>query len=274
MEENKDYLVNRFGDNLKPGKHLIIDHDVSCKMADISSLIIQEKSVLEAMRQKSVEGEKKVYEIVMAAVKQWEPQAALTQSIDRALEYLRIPEVRHTANQWQTAPNHGGWDEISNKVYRMCARIYEYTKYDSGIKKQVPYSWDVSWDVSLNTPRRNGIVIAGQSNKKYSDKSAAIKYLEGRKKAYSHLFTEISPAVPKEYAEYFKLYGELLPGYTVEGQEPAKDGHTAKALDGAGAVHEKQEKTSVLEKLSGAKTQEKTSPATEAADKKKEDVQR
>ena len=30
-------------------------------------------------------------------------------------------------------------------------------------------------------------------------KAAAMKYLDGRKKAYSHLFTEISPQIPKEY---------------------------------------------------------------------------
>ena len=37
-----------------------------------------------------------------------------------------------------------------------------------------------------------GAKIAGQNQKRYTDKNAAIKYLDGRKKAYSHLFTEIS----------------------------------------------------------------------------------
>lgn len=274
MEENKDYYVNRLGDTLEHGKHLVIDHEIRCKKVDISSLIVQGAGVLEAMRQDSAEGEKKAYETVAAAVRQWERQAALTQTIDRALEYLRTPEVRHTANQWKSTPYTGEWDEISNRVYRMCARIYEYTQYDGSIKKQVPVSWDVSWDVCLNTPVQTGIVIATQSNRHYTDKAAAIKYLEGRKKAYSHLFKEISPPIPKEYAEYFKLYGELLPGYTVEGREQEKDGHTAKGLNKAGAVHEKQEKTSVLGKLSATKTQEKSALIAGAADKKKEDIQR
>ncbi len=52
------------------------------------------------------------------------------------------------------------------------------------------------------------------------------KYLNGRIKAYEKLFTEISPAIPQEYAEQFKVNGQLLPGYTVEGEEikqPAAD---------------------------------------------------
>lgn len=274
MEENKDYFVNRFGDNLEHGKHLVVDHEIRCKKIDISSLIAQRIEALEDMRRDSVEGEKKAYEIVMAAVRQWEPQAALTQAVDRALEYLRIPEVRHTANQWKGTLNNGEWDEISNRVYRMCARIYEHTQYDRDMKKQVPVSWDVSWDVCLNAPIHTGIVIAAQSGKHYTEKVAAIKYLEGRKKAYSRLFTEISPVIPKEYAKYFKLYGELLPGYMVEGKELVKDGHTDKTLDGAGTAHEKPEKTSVLEKLADTKKQEKAPSATGVADKKKEDVQR
>ena len=40
------------------------------------------------------------------------------------------------------------------------------------------------------------------------------------------LFTEIAPAIPPEYAEQFRVNGQLLPGYTVEGEEikqPAAD---------------------------------------------------
>ena len=48
------------------------------------------------------------------------------------------------------------------------------------------------------------------------------KYLNGRIKAHDHYFTEISPAIPKEYADCFKVNGCLLPGYTIEGEEPAK----------------------------------------------------
>ena len=54
-----------------------------------------------------------------------------------------------------------------------------------------------------------GAKIAGQNQKRYTDKNAAIKYLDGRKKAYSHLFTEISPPIPKEYEHHFMVHGTL-----------------------------------------------------------------
>ena len=52
------------------------------------------------------------------------------------------------------------------------------------------------------------------------------KNLNGRIKAYEKIFTEKSPAITQEYAEQFKVNGQLLPGYTVEGEEikqPAAD---------------------------------------------------
>ena len=39
MEENKDYRVYRYGDDLKPGYELKVEHSVSCENVDISALI-------------------------------------------------------------------------------------------------------------------------------------------------------------------------------------------------------------------------------------------
>ena len=52
--------------------------------------------------------------------------------------------------------------------------------------------------------------------KKFVDKAAMEKYLNGRIKAYQHLFTEIAPPVPREYANCLKKNGQLLPGNTIE----------------------------------------------------------
>ena len=41
------------------------------------------------------------------------------------------------------------------------------------------------------------------------------KYLQGRIKAYSHLFREISPSIPEDARKRFCVNGVLLPGYTV-----------------------------------------------------------
>lgn len=115
--------------------------------------------------------------------------------------------------------------------------------------------------------RGYGKRIAGQNQKRYTDKNAAMKYLEGRKKAYSHLFTEISPPVPEQYKDHFTVHGALLPGYTVEGQEPEK------TVTAPGRDSGKAGRASVLEKLSDAKRQEKAAPP-KAPDKKKEDIHR
>ena len=67
MEENKDYRAYRYGDHLEPGAELKIEHSVSCEDVDISSLITMGAENLETMRQGSIDGEQKAYEIVVAA---------------------------------------------------------------------------------------------------------------------------------------------------------------------------------------------------------------
>lgn len=273
MEENKDYRAYRYGDHLEPGSELKIEHSVFCENVDISSLITMGAENLEAMRQGSIDGEKKAYEIVVAATKQWEKQAAATQTINRALSYLRTPEVGHTANEWRKTNNWRDDVEISNRVYRMTCGIWEDTKYDRETKQSVPVAWYVTWDVYVNTPKEGyGERIAGQDKKRYTDKAAAEKYLEGRKKAYSHLFTEISPQIPKQYEHHFTVYGALLPGYTVEGREPVRPGRVAEVSEGAISAPGKGEKPSVLGKLSAARVQEKAAAEPRAPIKKKEDI--
>ena len=274
LEENKDYKVYRF-DYLTEGSNLKFEHSVYCEDVDISSFIAQGEEKIQAMRQDSMDGEKKAFDIVLAATKQWEQQAAVTQKLNRALEYLHTQEVKHTANEWRKTDNRKNDEEISNRVYRMTGGIWEDTKYDRETKQSVPVAWYVTWDVYVNSPKEGyGEKIAGQNQKRYTDKAAAEKYLEGRKKAYSHLFTEISPQIPKQYEHHFTVYGALLPGYTVEGQEPVKTDHTAADVSEGGiSMPEKPEKPSVLGKLSAARVQEKAAAEPKAPIKKKEDMQ-
>ena len=274
LEENKDYKVYRF-DYLTEGSNLKFEHSVYCEDVDISSFIAQGEEKIQAMRQDSMDGEKKAFDIVLAATKQWEQQAAVTQKLNRALEYLHTQEVKHTANEWRKTDNWKNDEEISNRVYRMTGGIWEDTKYDRETKQSVPVAWYVTWDVYVNSPKEGyGEKIAGQNQKRYTDKAAAEKYLEGRKKAYSHLFTEISPQIPKQYERHFTVYGALLPGYTVEGQEPVKTDRTAAEVSEGGIfMPEKPEKPSVLGKLSAVKVQEKAGKEPKAANKRKEDMQ-
>lgn len=265
MIENNSYRAFRYGDELIPGRTLKIEHSISSEQPDLSSLIIKSKEELEAMRQDSVDAENKAYDIVVAAAEQWEQQAATTQLLDMALKYLRIPQVEHTSNQWKEDRYNN--KSISNRVYKMNYDIWEDTKYNRETKEQVPVAWYVSWNVYLNSPvQGHNVHIAGQRNKRYTDKNAALKYIEGRKKAYSHLFTEISPTIPKEYEEHFKMYGALLPGYVTEGQEVVKDA-AAEVSEGGISIPENK-KASVLEQLSTVKSQKPISPTV--SDHKKE----
>ena len=274
MEKNKDFRAFRYGDHLEPGHSLKIEHSITCEQTDLSSLIAKGEDALLALRKDSMDSEQTAFEIVVAAANQWEKQAAYTQNLNRAIEYLRTPEVSHSNNQWQKNGGYRDGEEISNRVYSMSCSVWEDTKYNRETKESVPVAWYVSWDVYLKSPKEGyGKQIAGQRNKRYTDKAAAMKYLEGRKKAYSHLFTEISPQIPKEYERHFTVNGALLPGYTVEGQEPVKAEHTAAEVSEGGiSLPEKTGKPSVLGKLAAAKSQEKA-PAAPAATKKKEDMQ-
>ena len=119
--------------------------------------------------------------------------------------------------------------------------IYENTRYDSEKQKSVPYSYSLTWGVYTNSPNRNGQAkIAGQDRKVFPDKAAMEKYLNGRIKAYDRLFTEISPPIPQEYAEHFKVNGMLLPGYTVEGEEPQQPEQAAAIPEATGQEKERE----------------------------------
>lgn len=263
MENEKSYYSVHDYDTLDPGAELKIQHGVRFNpdAADLSPYINKSAEELQSMRENSSKREHEIFEKLCAEVKEWEVQAAATMLLDKAIEFVKMPEIKHTANQWQKN-EYGSRDEISNMVYSMSCSIYEKTRYNHELKEMVPVSWEVTWGVCVRNPipGHYGRQIAGQQNKKYADKAAAEKYLQGRIKAYAHLFTEISPPVPKAYADQFKVNGQLLPGYTIEGQEQQYDKTAAevtKSLEGGIFIYDAK-KTSILEKLSTAKNESKT----------------
>ena len=172
-----------------------------------------------SMRSESAAAEQAIFDDLKERAAAWEEQAGKTLLLDKAIEYTRTTVVQHTSNEWQK----GEYDRYtrSNRVYQMNYHIYENTRYDREKQQSVPYSYSLTWGVYTNSPNRNGQAkIAGQDRKVFSDKAAMEKYLNGRIKAYDRLFTEISPPIPQEYAEHFKVNGMLLPDYTIEGEEP------------------------------------------------------
>ena len=210
-------------DNLEPASTMRIERRIYFESgkADLSEMVKLPLAELLSLRAESAAAEQEVFDRLKAQAAAWEEQAGKTLFLDKALEYARTLPVTHTANQWE-APDE--YRHIrSNMVYQMDYSISENTRYDSTAKKSVPYSWTLRWGLYTNAPHGNQREkIAGQDRKVFANREELDRYLNGRIKAHDHYFTEISPAIPKEYADCFKVNGCLLPGYTIEGEEPAK----------------------------------------------------
>ena len=221
-DNGKFYNVSDYGNRIDPGERLNLELRMYANrdteaIAPLTALPLEQ---LQTLREGSAAAEQAIFDNLRESARAWEAQAAQTLLVNMAIEYARIPAVEHTSNQWEK----GDYDRysISNMVYRMNYNISTSTHYDRAQEKSIPYAWHVSWNVNTNSPdRRSNSKIAGQYQKRYGSMAEAEKYLAGRIKAYSHLFTEISPALPQEYAKHFKVNGQLLPGYTVEGIEPS-----------------------------------------------------
>ena len=137
----------------------------------------------------------------------------------------------------------GVWT-ISNFVYKMTYKLSENPKWNLWSAKPLNDRWLVEWKVITNSPKvGNCGYVAGQK-RKFEDRATAESYLNGRIRAYAKLFTELSPPVPENYKVFFMESGHILPGYRIEGQE------------------QHQNKTSVLNQLNEAKSQQKAAPAT------------
>lgn len=191
---------------------------------NISELVDSPLTELIEKESASVKKEEELCQKIEDAVAEWETQAKETIRLRKALEYLKTLPVEHTSNQWvEDGINRYA---ISNMVYRMTCSVSKNTlRYGKG--KEPTTRWVVSWSLMFNSPRkpmdyRSGWHIAGQDNKCYLDKAEMEKYLRGRIKAYSHLFTEISPPIPEKDQKHFLINGTLFKGYTVEAPELLK----------------------------------------------------
>lgn len=176
MKKYDNYDVLEFGDLLTPGIALKIEHHVDCENADISDLITQPIADLQALRDESASGEQAAYEVVLAAVHQWEKQAAVTQRFDRAIQYLRLPVAKHSENHWITEED--DIKSISNMVYKMTYSLTENSKFDWWKSDGIKICWSVKWRLYTNSPLRYGNVgLAGQ-DKVFDDANMLKNQLE------------------------------------------------------------------------------------------------
>jgi antirestriction protein ArdC len=181
---------------------------------------------LKAMRNDSSEKEQEIFENLTEATRAWDEQAGQTLLLDKAIEYVQMPVAQHSENQWIDEGQ--GHHFISNAVYQMHYRVYEQEHWDNKAQAQVLDAWYLTWSVSTNRPQgTRDIRIAGRTDIRFTDKDKMQRYLDGRRRAYAHLFTELSPPIPKEYAQTFQLNGLLLKGYTLEGDGARQEDVTA-----------------------------------------------
>ena len=234
MENETFYeAYGQYADKLETGFKLKIEHHIEYNTYRIDRPEIAEKvelspSELKQKRGESAKLEQGIYDRILAAVKEWETQAAQTLLLDKALEYANTPAVAHTSNEWQQRKD-GSW-EISNLVYKMCYQIWEEP---AGDKKG---TWLVSWALGINVPTRpkterfyfaGDKIIAEQNKKRYDTFDAAQKYIQGRFDQYVGLFRELRPPVPDKFKRHFYINGCLLPEYTVAPPENAEPDKTA-----------------------------------------------
>ena len=225
MTENNGYHSYDF-DYLTEGSKITLEHSIYVDETDMSDLVSKPLTELLDLHAGSVIAEKAAYENVRQAAQGWEKQAALTQRFNRAIEYMKVPEVEHSSNKWVKAKDEFDYNRISNRVYKMSYRIYERSSYRTDAKK-----YDVRWDIYTNRPQsQSSYKVAGQE-RVCSTREEAEKYIQGRIKAYSHLFTEISPPIPKEYEKSFMVHGQLLPGYITEEMQKAQEAEKPKVAE-------------------------------------------
>ena len=150
MEMKKGYSVYEH-DRLEPADSMRIERKVYFeeKTADISGLTTLPLEQLRALREEYAAAEQAAFAALQQQAAAWEEQAGKTLAIDKAIEYVRTPEVKHTANQWEAA-DYG--KHISNRVYQMRYRVSENTRYDREKEKSIPYSWTLSWSIYTNSP--------------------------------------------------------------------------------------------------------------------------
>lgn len=227
-------------DKLETAETMRIERRIyfEAKDGEIAPYVSLPPEQLHAMREESAAAEQAIFNDLARRAAAWEEQAGKTLLLDKAIEYTRTTVVQHTSNEWQK----GEYDRYtrSNQVYQMNYHIYENTRYDKEAQQSIPYSWTLTWSVRTNSPSRTQAKIAGQDRKVFTDKAAMEKYLNGRIKAYDRLFTEISPPIPQEYADYFKVNGMLMPDYTIEGEEPPQQQQATAIPENTGQEKERE----------------------------------
>ena len=145
------YRVLHRTDKFNPGEHIELERSVefdrwNVDRSDLAELVKLPLQELQAKRKDGATAEKTIFGKVQVAAEEWVEQAAQTMLLDRAIEYVKTPEVKHTSNEWKRQKD-GVW-EISNRVYIMRYKIMQETTGNH------QGQWLVTWGIAINRPPR------------------------------------------------------------------------------------------------------------------------
>ena len=214
MAKKSFYEIGSSEGYLREGFYLEVRRQINYRgdRADFKPFLNVPVKDLEKQLKKSQAEEKKVFEEMKKAVTAWDEHGAQTLLLQKAIEYLKTPEVTHTRNEWQRHKD-GSW-EISNLVYKMTFSIVKFGD-----------EWKLTWELSYTAPglsvgywgytRSPRQRIEYEGSKKYKTLEGAQKYIQSKFDQYADHFETLSPRIPKEANPFFSVNGQLLQGYVV-----------------------------------------------------------
>ncbi len=226
------YDVGTYTGHLQEGSEIRIQRYITYQgiYADFKPFLNVPTKELEKRLQDSKAKEKKIYEELGKSAQDWDEHGAQTLLLQKAIEYLKTPEVKHTANQWKQRED-GIW-EISNLVYKMTYSI-----------QKAGDEWKLTWELEYTAPGYTPPLyrspydksprprIEREGSKKYKTLEGAQKYIQGKYDEYAHLFEELSPPIPPEAKAFFCVNEQLLQGYTIAPKERAPQEVADELLD-------------------------------------------
>ena len=212
--EKTFYDISSSSTMLREGSYLTVQRSLNYRgeRADFTPFLDVPIKELEQRLKASKAEERKIYDQLQEAAKAWDEHGAQTLLLQKAIEYLKVPEVQHTANEWKQKKD-GSW-EISNLVYKMTFSIVKTGD-----------EWKLSWELSYTAPglsvgyweytRSPRQRIEDEGSKKYKTLEGAQKYIQSRFDRYAEYFETLSPRIPKEAKPLFSVNGQLLQGYAI-----------------------------------------------------------
>lgn len=110
------FEVSTYTGSLREGGEISIQRHMIYRgeRADFKPFLNVAIKELEQRLKDSKTKEKKVYDQLQEAAKAWDEHGAQTLLLQKAIEYLKVPAVTHTSNEWKKQKD-GSW-KISNMV--------------------------------------------------------------------------------------------------------------------------------------------------------------